>query len=282
MDDVTFTTLPSLTSGASATSQFRCRALLDTGSPQSFIHQGAFEQMVATGAADKFYVRSTPPRSWSRFGSQEPLNTNRQARLTVQFYHNDAPSASLTVWIYTVPNKTMRRSLLIGRDSWMRFHSRSYQTLKPTPDGRIFGELTLSHTFNDAYNNATAYIRCRETPDALHHLVYNGPGMSLNSSPQLVPVNPTRLAGSPVLTGHFMVDIITGQYGQDPAEYFIVSGRQTIPLTGYRDLEPGDILGIASVPLLRVPLEALARHDEPHDVIAVAESLVSNIAPLTS
>ena len=53
VDDVTFTTLPSLTSGASATSQFRCRALLDTGSPQLFIHQDAFEQMVAIGAADE-------------------------------------------------------------------------------------------------------------------------------------------------------------------------------------------------------------------------------------
>ena len=97
MDDVTFTTLPSLTSGASATSQFRCRVLLDTGYPQSFIHQGAFEQMVAIGAADKSYVQLTPHRSWSGFGSQEPLNTNRQARLTVQFYHNDATSASLAV-----------------------------------------------------------------------------------------------------------------------------------------------------------------------------------------
>ena len=76
MDDVTFTALPSLTS-ASATSHFRCRALLDTGSLQSSIHQGAFEQMVAIGAAAEPYVRSTPPRSWSSFGSQEPLNTNR-------------------------------------------------------------------------------------------------------------------------------------------------------------------------------------------------------------
>ena len=104
MDDVTFTTLPSLTSGAPATSQFRCRSLLDTGSPQSFIHQGAFEQILDIGAADESYVRPTPPRSWSAFGSQEPLNTNRQARLTIQFYHNDAPSVSLAVWIYTVPN----------------------------------------------------------------------------------------------------------------------------------------------------------------------------------
>ena len=137
MDDVTFTTLPSLTSGASATFQFRCRALLDTGSPQLFIHQGAFEQMVATGAADESYVRSTPPRSWSGFGSQEPLNTNRQARLTVQFNHNSTPSASLVVrlWIYIVPNKAIQSPLLLGRDSWMRFHFRSYQTLAPTSDG---------------------------------------------------------------------------------------------------------------------------------------------------
>ena len=126
MDDVTFTTLPSLTSGASTTSQFHCRALLDTGSPQSFIHQGAFEQMVATGAADESYVRSTPPRWWSGFDSQELLNTNRQARLAIQFYDNDAHSESLAVWIYIVPNKAMRCPLLLGRDSWMCFHSRSY------------------------------------------------------------------------------------------------------------------------------------------------------------
>ena len=191
IDDVTFTTLPSLTSGASATSQFRCRALLNTVSPRSFIHQGAFKKMVATCATDESYVRSTPPRWWSGFGSQEPLNTDQQARLTIQFYHNDAPSASLAVWIYIVLNETMRCPLLFGRDSWMRFHSRSYETLTPTSDGRVFGELTLSHTFDDAYTSATAYIRSRETPDAVYHLVYDGPGMSFNSSPQLVPVNST-------------------------------------------------------------------------------------------
>ena len=99
MDDATFTTLPLLTSGAFVTSHFSCRALLDTGSPQSFIHQeGAFEPMAATGATDESYVRSTTPRSWSGFGSQELLSTNRQARMTIQFYHNGTPSASLAVW----------------------------------------------------------------------------------------------------------------------------------------------------------------------------------------
>ena len=78
MNDVTFTTLSFLTSGASATSQFHCRALLDTESLQSFIHQGVFEQMVAIGAVDESYVRSTTSRSCSGFDSQELLSTNRQ------------------------------------------------------------------------------------------------------------------------------------------------------------------------------------------------------------
>ena len=42
----------------------------------------------------------------------------------------------------------------------------------------------------------------------------------------------------------------------------------------YRDLEPGDILGTASAPLLRVPLEALAQYDAPINVTPVAESLL--------
>ena len=164
----------------------------------------------------------------------------------------------------------------------MRFHSRSCQTLAPTSDGRVFGEFILSHTFDDAYNCATVYVRSRETPDAVHSLVYDGPGMSINSSPQLVRVNLTPLNGSPTLTGHYMVDIIITYDSQDPSEHLVVSGRQTIPLTGYRDLEPGDNPGTASTPLLRVPLEALAQRDEPHDVTAVAESPVPNVAPNTS
>ena len=77
MDDATFTTLLSLHSGVSATSRFNCRALLDTGTPQSFIHQGAFDQMGTSGAADASCVRSTTPRTWSGFGSRQLLSTNQ-------------------------------------------------------------------------------------------------------------------------------------------------------------------------------------------------------------
>ena len=203
----------------------------------------------------------------------------------VKCIHNDTPSASLAVWMYIVPNKTTRCSLLLGRDSWMRFHTRSYQTLAPAHDGRIFGELTPTHTFDNVHNNSTAaYIHsCCETPDAAHHLVYDGPGMSLTTAPQLLPVNLVRLDGSPALTGHYiMVDIATTHNGQDPLEHFVASGRQTIPLTGHRDLEPGDILGTASHQLLRVPLATLAPHDTQHEVTTIAESPVTLAPPSTA
>ena len=162
----------------------------------------------------------------------------------------------------------------------MRFHSRSYRTLAHTPDGRLFGELTLPHTFDDDYNSAAAYTHSCEAPDAAYHLVYDDPSVALNSAPQLVPVYLIRLDGSLALTGHYMVDMIPTHDGQDPSEQFVGSGRQTIPLTGYRDLKPGDILGTASALLLRVPCQALAPPQEAHnDVVPVAESLLLSASP---
>ena len=201
--------------------------------------------MVATGAADASCVRSTTPRTWSGFGSRQLLSTHRQARMTIQFNHNGSPSASLAVWMYIVPNETMRCPLLLDRDSWMRFHSRSYQTLSPQPDGRILGELTLS-LCDDNLGSAAAYIRNRESSDAVCHLVYDGLGVSLTDSPQLIPVNLVRLDGSPALTGHYMVDLLPAHDDSNSSERFVSSGRQLIPLTGYQDLEPGDVLGTVS------------------------------------
>lgn len=63
MDDTTFVILPSLSSGVSATSRFNCRALLATGSSQSFIHKGSFSQIVPNDATDASYLKSMTARS---------------------------------------------------------------------------------------------------------------------------------------------------------------------------------------------------------------------------
>ena len=96
--------------------------------------------------------------------------------------------------------------------------------------------------------------------------------MFLTDSPQLISANLVRLDGSPALTGHYMVDLLPVNDDSCLSERFVSSGRQLIPLTGYQDLEPGDILGTTSSPLLRVSLEALSLHDVLADVSALAES----------
>ena len=69
-----------------------------------------------------------------------------------------------------------------------------------------------------------------------------------------------------------MVDLLPVHDDSKPSERFVSSGRQSILLTGYQELEPGDVLATASSPLLRVPLEVLTLHDVPAGVSAIAES----------
>ena len=139
--------------------------------------------MVATGAADASYVRATTPKSWSGFGSQQMLSICRQARMALQFHHDGAPSASLAVSMYLVADETMRCHILLGRDSWMRFHSRSYQTLPSTPDGRVLGELNLTHICDNNLDGASAYIRTCDAPGIAYHLIYEGKSMSPSIQP---------------------------------------------------------------------------------------------------
>ena len=164
--------------------------------------------MVATGAADASYVRATTPKSWSGFGSQTMLSTSRQARMTVQFHHDGAPSASLAAWMYLVPDETMRCPILLGREGWMRFHSGSYQTLPSTPDGRVLGELTLAHICDNNVGGASAYIRKCDDLEVAYHLIYEETDMFLDTTPQLAPVNLVRRDGSLALTGHYIVDLL--------------------------------------------------------------------------
>lgn len=91
--------------------------ILDTGSPQSFIHQGAFDKIVASCAADHSCVRSTSPRLWYGFGSSKILSTYHQARMTVQFRYDDEKPASLAVWMYIVPNDTVCVPMRLCRES---------------------------------------------------------------------------------------------------------------------------------------------------------------------
>lgn len=64
-------------------------------------------------------------------------------------------------------------------------------------------------------------------------------------------------------------------------ERFVSIDRQSTPLSGCRELEAGDILSIASSPLLHVSLESLAIHNVLKDVPTVAEPITASAPPAT-
>ena len=97
--------------------QLGCVALLDTGSPQTFINTYELESMERAGAASAICERHTPPRSCGGVGKSSPLQTSAAVRYRVQFFQGDQPTASLAVWAYVVPAEAMQHDVLLGRDS---------------------------------------------------------------------------------------------------------------------------------------------------------------------
>ena len=172
IDDRTHTAKSLVYSGVGICSQYRCVALLDTGSPQTFILESAWQRMAFSGAADERFACHTTPRTWGGFCSQAPLSTSKCVRLSVQFLHGDAPSAALTLWAYVVPAGTMQYPVLLGRDSWTRFKQHSNRPLPRVLDTTpFFGELDLR---TDDVGPA-AFSRDRSPEDnAGFHLVSTG------------------------------------------------------------------------------------------------------------
>ena len=134
LDDASFTTKIAIHSGAGVLAPFGCVALLDTGSPQTFIRQDVLDRMLTVGAASIACEEKCAPRSWGGFGESTPLKTSTRVRLSVQFFRENEPTCSLAVWACAVPPSVMQHAALLGRESWMRFNSRSYRSLPPHPD----------------------------------------------------------------------------------------------------------------------------------------------------
>ena len=182
-------------------------ALLDNGSPQTFIRRDVLDRMLLVGAASAACEPPCSPRSWGGFCEFTPLWTSTSIRLSVQFFRDNEPTCSLAVWACVVPPSVMQHAVLLGRDSWMRFNTRSYRALPPRPhDNRVFGELTLSH---HATTGVSAYAINPIAADGGFHLLYDGTvGFTLSDEPQLLEVNLMRSNGSPAPTGHYLVDML--------------------------------------------------------------------------
>ena len=83
LDDVSFTTDIAIHSGGDAIEPYKCTALLDTGSPQTFIRRDVLDRMLSVGAASSACEWPSSPRSWGGFGESAALRTVTHIRLSV-------------------------------------------------------------------------------------------------------------------------------------------------------------------------------------------------------
>ena len=105
----------------------------------------------------------------------------------------------LSVWCYFVPDGTMRHSVLLGRDSWMRFKTRSHRTLPRTScDEPVLGGLTLER----GDSGVPAFTLDDVDNTDRFHLVYSGDHeVCLHNSPLNLSVNLIRSCGTPAPIG---------------------------------------------------------------------------------
>ena len=122
---------------------------------------------------------------------------------------------------------------LLGRDSWMRFNTRSYRTLLPRPhDNRVFGELTFPH---QATTGVSAYAIDPTGTDGGFNLLHDGSaGVTLSDEPQLLDVNLVRSNSAPALTWQYLVDILPRPGLFLVQEHFVSSGAAGAPLNRCR------------------------------------------------
>ena len=118
-----------------------------------------------------------------------------------------------------------------------------------------FGELRLYH---HAKTGVSAYATDPTATDGGSHLLYDGAvGVTLSDEPQLLEVNLVGSNGFPALTRQYRVDMLPQPGLRSLQQHFDASGRQVLPFTGVTDVEPGDLVGVAHAPLLRISLNAL-------------------------
>ena len=73
LENASFTTKIAVHSGANALAPYGCVALLDTGSPHTFIRRDVLDRMLSVGAASVACEGNCAPRSWGGFGESVPL-----------------------------------------------------------------------------------------------------------------------------------------------------------------------------------------------------------------
>ena len=237
VDHSSFTTIVSIHGGRKATKKYKSVALLDSGSPSSFVTQTVIDEMLQRGAGSADMITSGKPRWWGGFtDSTEQLQTNSSACLNVQFFKGKEPMARMKVTCHVVPPTVVQHDLLLGRDSFSTFQNHTYAAL-PREAGRpVEGVLTLSQN-TEKY---VALIQPTVTEND-YHLRYVGKDTgSLTSHPRMLTVMLVGADNTPAMTGSYFVQILES-WNLDEEAMVVREGTQTILLSSheYADIPSG-------------------------------------------
>ena len=105
-----------------------CVALLDTGSPASFIRKNIWNDMLGSGEASSDDEAPTQSRRWAGFHGKSlttrtsvQLNVLLRRKGTISCESSEDTPVRTVVWAHIVPDRVMLCDLLLGRDSWDYF-----------------------------------------------------------------------------------------------------------------------------------------------------------------
>ena len=253
MDHSSFTTTVSIHGGRKAAKKYKSVALLDSGSPSSFVTQAVIDEMLRKGAASADMIIVGKPRRWGGFtDSTEPLQTNSSACLSVQFFKEKKKTARMKMPCHIVPPMVLQHGLLLGRDSSLKFQNRTYATLPKEAERPVEGVLTLSQ--NPEKN--VALIQPTNTEND-NHLQYVGKNtVCLTSHPCMLMVMLVRADNTPANTGSYFVETLDGWNLNEDA-MAVREGKQNIPFSSheYSEIPSGALLGTSNGPMLPTTLE---------------------------
>ena len=105
MENSSSTTIVSIHGGRKATKKYKSVALLDSGSPSSFVTQAVIDEMLRRGAGSADMKTVGKLRRWGGFtDSTEQLQTNSSAYISVQFFKGKKTTARMKVPCHIVPS----------------------------------------------------------------------------------------------------------------------------------------------------------------------------------
>ena len=274
--------------GGKATRTFATQALLDTGSPASFLREQVWKRMLASGAASIDGLSEVPVKTWGGFHGV-PLKTHQRVRLNLQMWKGGkdapakvgSPTAQIATFAYLVPEGVMSHDVLLGRNSLSAFPVRKYRDVSATETIVTFVTkegVAQQDRFSEWKNNPVGMIEPEGEKQVLVRSVCENHWLPKQIS--WVAVEVTKTDGTAAEEGLYYAS-----FGEKwfPQEALVQAGKSEIPLqraTGRRHfLRKGDALGSAGPPLQTcsledaklereksVPVNPVMESDEPKNV----------------